>query len=407
MSLRQGKKALAETQPNFSTQGVENAIKNITDMGGWTAASYALDLAIEEDTVMTSSQKTDLNDTINHQINLGRLLGDLRRHCATIIDGTIFQTGEGELAINFNHGVMLIAGLQATIPEALGVSAVDKNRSVDEHLGILRGILLETSDSSRPPLISMIDAVKFLSGSNRGTETTYVNAINDLKAFVQDMRDDSTDFQQSLDSRAALVSSTGVAFFNDIGSEPQLTYRKILLADREDILNQITREKDNNNTLRSYSTMIADTIQLQGLGSNREIANVLSKVAQNKLWQDYYENYDERQKYINPLYDLDDQNLDLVVKQRLAERNLPDVLDFMDTDRIVEKAKKHPKVDTKGFDVYTNEQLIPIICDQLAISTQNLTFYSQSEKLLTFLNEYDIQVVKDSITLNTTGTTFS
>ena len=139
MPLRQGKKALAETSPNFSNQGIENAIADIIQ-DGWIQATYNLDLEIENNTVMTTSQKTDLLATINHDINFGRLLGDLRRHTANILNASLIPLTTGESAPDFTEIVSLVASLQVTIPEAYGVSAVDKGRSVDDHFGTLRGI---------------------------------------------------------------------------------------------------------------------------------------------------------------------------------------------------------------------------------------------------------------------------
>lgn len=211
MPLRQGKKALAETSPNFSNQGIENAIADIIQ-DGWIQATYNLDLEIENNTVMTTSQKTDLLATINHDINFGRLLGDLRRHTANILNASLIPLTTGESAPDFTEIVSLVASLQVTIPEAYGVSAVDKGRSVDDHFGTLRGILLETSDSSRPPMINIRDAAKYISAQNLAAETTYITAVNNLKNFILDMKADSTDFQQSLDSLASAMSSANTTW---------------------------------------------------------------------------------------------------------------------------------------------------------------------------------------------------
>ncbi len=407
MPLRQGKKALAETSPNFSNQGIENAIADIIQ-DGWIQATYNLDLEIENNTVMTTSQKTDLLATINHDINFGRLLGDLRRHTANILNASLIPLTTGESAPDFTEIVSLVASLQVTIPEAYGVSAVDKGRSVDDHFGTLRGILLETSDSSRPPMINIRDAAKYISAQNLAAETTYITAVNNLKNFILDMKADSTDFQQSLDSLASAMSSANTTWYNALGSEPYLTYRTQILADRQDILQQVKKENDNIVGLRPFCTSVANTIQLQSMASDENIAKVLSKVAQHPSWQDYYENYKDRATNVNPILDLSTStNIDELVTQRLAESNLPDVKDYLDIEAVVEKGKKHPNVDTKGFDKYTDLELIPLICEQLNVDTEGKDVYGQAKSLLSKLDADDVQRIKDQITFNISSTTFS
>ena len=60
MTINQGLSSLANGTPDFSNQGVENAINDIiTNMGAQTI-SYNLDRAIETNSVLTSSQKNDI-----------------------------------------------------------------------------------------------------------------------------------------------------------------------------------------------------------------------------------------------------------------------------------------------------------------------------------------------------------
>ena len=63
MTVRKGLKSLAESTPNFSNQALENAINELKI--GWVSKSIDLDTAIANNTVLTTSQKNDVKDTIN------------------------------------------------------------------------------------------------------------------------------------------------------------------------------------------------------------------------------------------------------------------------------------------------------------------------------------------------------
>ena len=81
--------SLAESDPNFSNQALENAINNLKI--GWVAKSIILDDTITSNAVLTNSQKTDLKSTINNHahLNLGRQFNDMLRHTNTVLDGSI------------------------------------------------------------------------------------------------------------------------------------------------------------------------------------------------------------------------------------------------------------------------------------------------------------------------------
>ena len=80
MAVNKGLKSLAESTHNFSNQALENAINELKI--GWASKSIALDTEIEDNTVLTLSQKNDLKETINNvaYLNVGRYLGDIVRH---------------------------------------------------------------------------------------------------------------------------------------------------------------------------------------------------------------------------------------------------------------------------------------------------------------------------------------
>ena len=64
MTVNKGLKSIAESSPNFSNQALENAITQLKL--GWVIKSSELDTAIQNNAVLTASQKTDLKDEINN-----------------------------------------------------------------------------------------------------------------------------------------------------------------------------------------------------------------------------------------------------------------------------------------------------------------------------------------------------
>ena len=89
MTVNKGLLSVVNNTPNFSNQALENAVTTLKV--GWVLKGSQLDSVIASNSVLTTSQKNDLKDTINNvtHLNLGRTLGDLIRHSATIIDGSI------------------------------------------------------------------------------------------------------------------------------------------------------------------------------------------------------------------------------------------------------------------------------------------------------------------------------
>ena len=89
MTVNKGLLSIVNNTPNFSNQALENAVTTLKV--GWVLKGSQLDSVIASNSVLTTSQKNDLKDTINNvtHLNLGRTLGDLIRHSATIIDGSI------------------------------------------------------------------------------------------------------------------------------------------------------------------------------------------------------------------------------------------------------------------------------------------------------------------------------
>ena len=64
--INKGLKSLVESSPNFSNQSLENAITGLRI--GWVAKSLDLDTTITDNSVLSSSQKNDVKDTIKYLV---------------------------------------------------------------------------------------------------------------------------------------------------------------------------------------------------------------------------------------------------------------------------------------------------------------------------------------------------
>ena len=412
MTVRKGLKSLVESTPNFSNQALENAINELKI--GWASDSIQLDTDIANNQVLTDTQKNDLKDTINNisYLNVGRYLGDIVRHTNTILDGSIIPgnpdvvTGEDGQG-TFSEILQLIQGLQQTIPSQYGLTAAEKNRDVNDHLGILGNMFTATEDSSKPVFTSMKDSITFINNASLATETALVTAITNLRNFINSVVADSTDFQQTLDTFATAVATANTNFHNALGNEPYLTKRTQLIADRDSIETQRTLENSNITTLRSYTETLTENSAYIGLADDPKLRTIMANVAQDPNWQSYFNEYEQNQSYSNPLYDIDqDSDKASVIDQVMKMKGLPDVQDPLDLDAVVEKAKKDSRIDTKNFDNLTIEQIITDCCRQLDLSVKG-TEYNQSERLLSNLNERDRDIIAQSLDLNESSNTIS
>ena len=411
MTVNKGLKTLVGLSPNFSNQAVENAVNDLKT--GWVVKSLELDSTIASNTVLTTSQKTDLKDTINNiaYLNLGRTLGDLVRHTASIIDGSILPVDTdvpNPTVGTFTEILGSVQSVQGLVPLFYGVPASDINKGVNDHLGTINNILLTTEDSTQPAFTILKEAITFITSANLATETALETAYDDLKTFIQSTRDDSTDFQQTLDTFAAAVATAHTNFNNALASEPYLTKRNQLTDGREKVNTQVALENTNLTVIRSYIQSLTDVQSYTGVASNPEMATLLAKVAQTPEWQDYYENYQTNFNDLNPIYTTStDSDKSAIIDQVYTDSGLPDVRDPLDLIAVADKAKRDPRIDTAGFDPLTAEQVITKACEQLGITTANRTIYTQSETLLNNMNQEDRDRIARALDLNEQSNTLS
>ena len=410
MTAKKGLKSLAESNPEFSNQQIENAVNELKI--GWVAKTFTLDTAIKNNNVLTNTQKNNARLTINNQphLNIGRYLNDMLAHTDTILDGTIIPLDDATnpTASTFLDILQSVLSLQSTIPELLGVSASEKSRDVNDHLGTLNNKFLETEDSSLPVFTSLKESISFINANTVGTDTLYQTALTNMTTFVDSVVGDSTDFQQTLDGHATAVATAATNFNTALGSEPYLTHRTRLIADNERVDVQVALEKSNLTGINTFLDNLNDYNSYTALAEDSQLRKLMTKVAQNTNWITYFNDYEANQANINPVYTTDtDSDKSSVIDQILADSGLPDVTDSSDFEAVAEKARRDSRIDTRNYDRLRAEQQISDACKQLDITTANRTLSDQSQSLLRNLNKRDRDIIADELDSNEDANTLS
>jgi|TARA_R110000824_G_C15164158_1_gene672212 hypothetical protein len=408
MTVNKGLLSLVENTPNFSNQALENAVNTLKV--GWVIKSSTLDSLIVTNPILTASQKTDLKADINNvsHLNLGRLLGDLIRHSATIIDATIIPLDDGDPASTFLEILQNVQTVQGLIPELYGVPAEDKSRAVNDHLGTINNIFVNTEDSSAPVFISLLESINFIVTANLTTETALETAYTNLINFINGVVGDSTDFQTTLDNLATAVATAHTNLNNALASEPLLTHKNNLIAMMDEINAQITRENTNLVGIQTYIKTLSDNISFTTLAEEPELRVLMTRVAQNKQWQTYFEQYADTQNNLNPIYTTNtDSDKSAVIDQVLAVSGLPDVTDATDLIAVAAKARRDDRIDTAGYDRLTVEKQISDASKQLLITTANRTITALSGTLLRNMNQHDRDEIARRLDLNESANTLS
>ena len=409
MTVNKGLLSLVENEPNFSNQALENAVNTLKV--GWVQKSFELDSVIASNSVLTTSQKNDLKDDINNvtHLNIGRTLGDLIRHSASIIDATIVPVPADETQTETFLGILQnVQTVQGLIPELYGVPASDKNRAVNDHLGTLNNIFTATEDSSAPVFTSLLESINFIVTADLATETALETAYDNLKGFINSVTDDSTDFQQTLDTFATAVATAHTNLNNALANEPYLTHRNNLVTQREKINVQVALENSNLVNIGTFIETLSNNISYSALAEDDTLRQLMSKVAQDTNWQNYFTNYENEKDNLNPIYTTDtDSDKSAVIDQVLADSGLPDVTDATDLAAVADKAQRDSRIDTANYDRYTVEQKITKSCEQLGITTANRTITALSGTLLRNMNQHDRDEIARQLDLNESANTLS
>ena len=409
MTVNKGLLSLVENTPNFSNQALENAVNTLKV--GWVQKSFELDSVIASNSVLTTSQKNDLKDEINNvtHLNLGRTLGDLVRHSASIIDATIVPVPADETQTETFLGILQnVQTVQGLIPELYGVTAKDKSRAVNDHLGTLNNIFTTTEDSSAPVFTSLLESINFIVAADLATETALETAYDNLKNFINGVVADSTDFQETLDNFATAVATAHTNLNNALANEPYLTHRNNLISQREKINVQVALENSNLSGLADFIETLSNNISYSALAEDDTLRLLMSRVAQNKQWQTYFENYENEKENLNPIYTTNtDSDKSAVIDQVLADSGLPDVTDATDLAAVAAKAQRDTRIDTANYDRYTVEQQITKSCEQLGITTANRTITALSGTLLRNMNQHDRDEIARQLDSNESANTLS
>ena len=423
MPIKKGLASLVNSTPEFSNQGLENAINEIKaidkdDGHQFILSQFLLDEAIHDNTVLTTTQKNDALETLANaqpHLQIGRYLKDVVRHTSTILDGTVvfLANPDTEDTASFLEILSTVQAIQNLIPDLYGVPASEKSRDVNDHLGTLNNKFLETEDSSAPVFTRLKEIMQLIDTNSRSTSalnlaiTNAATANLNLRTFLAGIVADSTDFQTTLDNRVNSVVtmfSTLQTRLSEIPGDPTTD----LVAIREEINTQVALEKSNLAGIRTYSQTLNDVFTYTSLADNEDTRLLMTRIAQNPNWIAYFRDYQENSAALNPVYELlPGETRSGAIDRLLADAGLPDVLDSVDLEAVAEKAKRDPRIDTKNFDRLTVEQQITNACKQLGISVKLRTILNQSDSLLSNLNKHDRDTVEKALDLNSETDTYS
>jgi len=414
MTVKKGLTTLVNNTPDFSNQNLENSINELKI--GWVAKTFTLDTAIKTNNVLTDTQKNNARLSINNHphLNIGRYMNDLLDHTATILDGSIIP-GDPAITGTVDNGqgtfleiLTTVQSVQTLIPELYGVTADTLGRDVNDHLGSINNKFLETEDSSEPVFASLKESISFIHANTIATDTAYQTALTNLTNFVDGVVGDSTDFQQTLNTFVAAVATAATNFNTALAAEPYLTRRTLLISGNEAVDVQVTLEKANCSSLRSYTDTLTDNLGFVGLAEDTQLRKLMTRVSQNANWANYFNDYEKNSANLNPIYTTGGElDKTAIIDTVLRDQGLPDVLDFVDIEAVANKAKRDSRIDTKGYDRLTVEQQISDACKQLSITTDNRSVYNQSESLLNNLNLRDRAIIAGQLDLNQDADTLS
>ncbi len=427
MAVNKGLLSLVENDPNFSNQALENAVNEIKAIDRddgylFLKSQFDMDKAIRDNTVLTQTQKNDALETLNNaqpHLQIGRYLTDIIRHTASIVDGTVIPLDDvgNPHATTFLEILQQVHTVQALIPELYGVPASDKARSVNDHVGTLNNIFLTTDDSSAPlftRLARILTLIRDTATAGGGSSALAIGTAavrfsnTQLVTFLDTVRDDSTDFQETLNNRvnqaAGNMASLNTRISDALAGDPIAE----LTAIREEINAQVSLENSNLTGMDDYITSLSNNISFASLAEEETLRQLMTKVPQNKQWQTYFENYNNEKESLNPIYTTGtDSDKESIIDQVLADSGLPDVTDATDFEAVAAKSQRDSRIDTANYDRLTNEKIIIESCNQLGITTANRTIGALSTSLLSNMNQHDRDVIASQLDANQSADTLS
>jgi len=423
MTIKKGLLSLVENVPNFSNQALENSVNDIKavdqdDGKQFIKSQFDVDTAIRTNIVLSTSQKNDALETLHAaqpHLQIGRILTDVVRHTASIIDGSIIPLVDASnpTPSTFLEILQNVQTIQGLIPELYGVTPADKGRAVSDHLGSLNNIFTTTEDSTAPVFTRLKEIMQLIDTNARTTTNLNIATAavrvsnNDLVTFLNSVVADSTDFQTTLDNRVNTAAGN-MANLNTRVSEIPGDPTTDLVALKDEITDQVLLENSNLVSMDSFIEALSNNVSYASLAEDNELRQLMSTVAQEKQWQTYFENYESEKENSNPIYFTNtDSDKSAVIDQVLAASGLPDVTDPTDLEAVAAKARRDSRINTAGYDSYTVEQQIVKSCEQLGITTANRTTTALSGTLLRNMNQHDRDDIAKQLDLNESANTLS
>ena len=404
MPVNQGLLAVSRENPNFSTQAVQNGINNCKV--GFVNNTISLILKAESNYVVTNSNRSDLNDTLNSQsyLNIGQYLIDLDRHTQKILTGELQEPVREERNSTFIDLLQTVVGFESIIPALFGVSADSIEKGILGHFGSLAGLLDST-------LVALSKDLNFVISKNLSEETDVKNALDAISSYI-DTLDDSTYFNDA--TWQGLLTTLEIALTNFDTTLSVGIYEPIkenLVGWRANIKTQINREVANLGSIVTYENTLTTTSSYETLADYNAARELLIRTSQNPAWTEYFEKYPERKPFDNaPIYNdvRGDSSEGDLIDRVLRLKGLPDVTDYVDLESVALKAKRDTRLLGKLSDANkTTEQLITDSCELLQINIQNKDIYSQSKSLLANMTDHDRETVKRELDLHNQVNTLS
>ena len=396
MPVNQGLKTLIESTPNFNNQHVQNLIAPVNI--GFVTKTRTLVQKTNASTVLTVSQRNDLNATLNIQahLNLGKVLEDLDLHTAKIYTGALGQARDDNPASLFLDHVQTVQGFITTIPNLYGYTADSINKGVAGHFGTVSGSVTSAMDTLK-------EAVVHINSKSESTDTAFQTAAQNLINFL-DSLGDSTSFDEStFNSLQSAFQTAANNFDTELQNGDYTVFRTNMINQRKIIVDQIALEVANLGTIDTYNESLASLSIYSALAEDTDVRNLIIQSSQNNTFKSYFENYSNRESQLNPLFTglADDSAETTAVDEILKLKGLPDVVDFLDLDSVASKAQRDDRLKTTvSFAGLSTEQIITLACETLKISINNKDVYAKSNSLLANLNNHDRDLVKIQIDAN-------
>lgn len=396
MPVNQGLKTLIESTPNFNNQHVQNLIAPVNI--GFVTKTRTLVQKTNASTVLTVSQRNDLNATLNIQahLNLGKVLEDLDLHTAKIYTGALGQARDDNPASLFLDHVQTVQGFITTIPNLYGYTADSINKGVAGHFGTVSGSVTSAMDTLK-------EAVVHINSKSESTDTAFQTAAQNLINFL-DSLGDSTSFDEStFNSLQSAFQTAANNFDTELQNGDYTVFRTNMINQRKIIVDQIALEVANLGTIDTYNESLASLSIYSALAEDTDVRNLIIQSSQNNTFKSYFENYSNRESQLNPLFTglADDSAETTAVDEILKLKGLPDVVDFLDLDSVASKAQRDDRLKTTvSFKGLSTEQIITLACETLKININNKDVYAKSKSLLSNLNNHDRDLVKIQIDAN-------